>query len=158
MPPEKKQRINPFADLRDGALSGPTTVTTSVEEELASYKSLRLSSAVSPLPFWQEHTLEPTRFCLLWRVVCSPCRPARHSRSAIFPLLDEQRKNDARSQLSASNVESMRIRANSSTRAAALRNRVLRFPLPVFFCCHCWCFCMCIMTYIDHYMQICCTK
>jgi len=56
VPPEKKQRINPFADLRDGALSGPTTVTTSVEEELASYKSLRLSLAVSPLPFWQEHS------------------------------------------------------------------------------------------------------
>ena len=55
-PPEKKQCIDPFADLRDGALSGPTTVITSVEEELASYKSLRLSSAVSPLPFWQEHS------------------------------------------------------------------------------------------------------
>ena len=48
---EKKQRIDPFADLRDRALSGLTTVITSVEEELASYKSLRLSSAVSPLPF-----------------------------------------------------------------------------------------------------------
>jgi len=55
-PPEKKQHIDPFADLRDRALSGPTTVITSVEEELASYKSLRLSSAVSPLPFWQEHS------------------------------------------------------------------------------------------------------
>ena len=50
-PPEKKQRFDPFDDVRDGALSGPTTVITSVEEELASYKSLRLSSAVSPLPF-----------------------------------------------------------------------------------------------------------
>ena len=55
-PPEKKQCIDPFADLRDGALSGPTTVITSVEEELVSYRSLRLSSAVSPLPFWQEHS------------------------------------------------------------------------------------------------------
>jgi len=39
-PPEKKQCIDPFADLRDGALSGPTTVITSVEEELVSYRSL----------------------------------------------------------------------------------------------------------------------
>jgi len=106
-PPEKKQHIDPFADLRDRALSGPTTVITSVEEELASYKSLRLSSAVSPLPFWQEHSRTyPILSTVARRVFAMSASSAQSERD--FSAV-ERTVTDARSQLSASKVESIEI-------------------------------------------------
>jgi len=88
-------------------LSGPTTVITSVEEELASYKSLRLSSAVSPLPFWQEHSRTyPILSTVARRVFAMSASSARSERdfSAVGRTV-----TDARSQLSASKVESIEI-------------------------------------------------
>jgi len=54
--PAKKARLDPFADLRTGGTttSAATPVSISVDEELASYKSSRISTVTAPLLFWKQ--------------------------------------------------------------------------------------------------------
>ena len=74
---------------------------------MASYKSLRLSSAVSLLPFWQEHSRTYTILSTVARRVFAMSASSAQSERDFSAV--GRTVTDARSQLSASKVESIEI-------------------------------------------------
>jgi len=112
-PAVKKARLDPFANLRDGASTASTagaqpsgTVPLSGRQELARYKAMQVSSAYGgPLDFWRQQKGDYQVLSeVAHQVYCIPASSAQSERD--FSSL-RQVITDVRSpQLSADNVES----------------------------------------------------
>jgi len=82
----KKLCLDPFADLRDGASSSEqstvATVCTSVQDELARYKALKVPAAsLSFLQYWKHQTSEyPILSRVARRLFCIPASSAQSER------------------------------------------------------------------------------
>ena len=109
-PAPKKVRIDPFADLRDGASSSSTSdaVVLSGREELARYKALEVPAAYdSPLAFWRDHKREyPVLSEVARRVLCISASAAQSERDF---LCVGHTITDTRSRLSAEKVEAVEL-------------------------------------------------
>ena len=109
-PKAKKPRLDPFADLRDGASasSGADRPTTSVTTELSTYKALRVPAAhESLLQYWKEQSSEyPILSQVARRLLAISASSAQSERdfSSVGRTVTE-----ARAQLSASKVEALEL-------------------------------------------------
>lgn len=112
----KKRRIDPFAELRDGAVSSESVSTgaanarnrQSVREELARYKALKVPAESSgPLQFWKEQACDyPVLSEVARRVLSISASSAQSERdfSSVGKTI-----TDVRSRLAASKVESVEL-------------------------------------------------
>ena len=83
-----RARLQKSLQIRNSALillltSGPTTVISHFSRRRIGIWQIS-APVIGSISAAINSGKNTTRFCLLWRVVCSPYRPARHSRSAIF--------------------------------------------------------------------------
>ena len=110
LPPAKKARCDPFAELRDGSSSNGEASETrsSGRQELASYKALAVpANHSSPLDRWRENAKDfPTLSEVARRVLCISASSAQSERD--FSSVGRT-MTDARSRLSPDTVESLEL-------------------------------------------------